>query len=149
MGVLYYMATTDRRDELQPKSIAYLKSLLRELPERQRYSIVYNPKHIFESRLPEFFPEDVLLWHPNVAADNLDIVGRHHSYVLLMNRTIYIQKLSMRNPVNENMAMNNDFKLLYIDEAFSDITNDNYKLAVPDDDFRITKERFMELFAKT
>jgi hypothetical protein len=143
--MLYYMATDSKTNELQPKIIKFLKRII---PKGTKLKIVVNPTHIIESKLPKFVDSDILLWHPKVAGENLELVREWSSFVILLNRTIYIQKISPRNPINENLAVNNNFRLLFIDEEFSDITNQDWKLAVQEDDYRITHEQFLTLLAK-
>jgi hypothetical protein len=137
--MLYYMATADRSDEFQPKIVKFLKVLLGGYNIR----IIVSPRHIVESKLPKFTEADLLLWHPRVAGENLELVREHNSLVVLASRTIYVQKVSGRNPINENLAVNNNFRLLYIDENFSDITNADWKLAVQEDDYRVTHKQLI------
>ena len=136
--MIYYMATANRSDELQPKIITFLKKLL----IGYNLKIIINPTHIIENKLPKFTEHDLLLWHPIIGAENIEILKNNNSLVILLNKTIYLQRISKRNPINENLAVNNNFRILYIDELFSDITNADYKLAVQEDDYRITHEQF-------
>jgi hypothetical protein len=131
------MATDNRFDLFQKDIITFLANMFSE------YSIkfVMNPRHIFEARLPKFGNDDLLLWHPGVAGRNLELVREYNSVVVLAHQTILIQKVSDKNPINENLALNNNFKVVYIDEEYEDITNADWKLAVSEDDYRFTQEQ--------
>ena len=53
-----------------------------------------------------------------------------NSIVILEHKTVLIQKISNRNPINENMALNHNFDLMYIEEDYNDITNLEWKLVM-------------------
>lgn len=141
--MVYYMATQSKTDEFQPKIIKFLRRYLYD--DGFNIKIVKNPRHIIESHLPKFEDNDILIWHPNVAANNLDIVKENSSFVILQNKTILIQKISERNPINENLAINCNFRILYIDEDYDDITNAEWKLAVSESNYRISQIELKQL----
>lgn len=146
--MIYIIATTDKNCELQPKIFKFLKSAFS--PNSIKYKVIYSPKHIVESSLNEIdFINDIVLWHPLCAYNNLALVKKYdHSIVVLLTKTIYIQKVSENNPINENMAINHGFSIIYVDENFSDITNNDWKLVINEDTYKITHKKFLNLITK-
>jgi hypothetical protein len=143
--MIYILGTHDRKDELQIKIFEFIRVIFRPYP-KLCYKIILCDKHIIERKISRISDDDIVLWHPNVAYDNLSLVKKYqNSMVVLLSRTILIQKLSPRNPINENLAINNNFNLLYVDEVFSDVTNIEWKLAVQDDSFKVSHKTFIEI----
>ena len=59
--------------ELQKKIIEFIKINIRN--NDFNYKLIFNPSHIIESTLSDIQPmKDIVLWHPLVAYDNLEIV---------------------------------------------------------------------------
>lgn len=137
--MIYILLTTSKiefQKEIQNKIIQYLKQYFNE---KIKYSIIYCPLHIIEKNIKHITNNDYILFHPYVASNNLSIVKQFfNSIVILRHKTILIQKISKRNQINENLAINNGFKLLYIEPNYDDITNDNYKLIVHPEDYLIS-----------
>jgi len=142
--MIYIIATQNRTDELQPKIFKFLKCCLQS--NNVEYKIIYTPQHIIESSLSEIQENDFVLWHPSCAYNNLELVKRfNYSIVILLTKTILIQKISHNNPINENMAINHGFSILYVDETFSDITNNDWKLCINESNYKITHRKFLDL----
>lgn len=109
-----------------------------------KYRVVYNPKFIIESKLPKIRQNDVVLWEPITASNNLAIVKKcKNSIVVLKNRTILLQKISEHNPINENSAINHGFLILYMDTEHFDITNNEWKLVVSEENYVTTIEQLI------
>ena len=141
--MIYILLSNEKENEhifdYQLKIIKFLRKSLSTL-HKSNYKIIFCPKHIIENKLSNIKQEDYLLWHPNVAANNLSIVKRYtNSFVILRYKTVMLQKISERNPIDENMALNNNFGLIYIDENHNDITNDEWRLIVNPKIFKIEK----------
>ena len=66
------------------------------------------------------------------------------SIVILEKPTLYTQKISEFNPINENLAINNGFYIIYIQDK-SDITNDDWKLVVREDMYLMTLEKLNDV----
>jgi hypothetical protein len=116
---------------LQVKIMNFLKEKLKNL-DSKKYKIIYCPKHIIEKNIEEIdIYNDYVLWHANVAYNNLSLVKKYiNSIVILEHKTVLIQKISNRNPINENMALNHNFDLMYIEEEYNDVTNLEWKLVM-------------------
>lgn len=116
--------------ELQTKILNFLKENFVGKIDKSKYSIIYCNKHIIESTLSHIDKKnDIVLWHPNLGGDNLSILKQYiNSIVVLRHKTLLLQKISYRNMINENMAVNHDFKLMYIENDYNDITNSDWKL---------------------
>ena len=106
--------------------------------------IYISPKHIIEKTLENIDKNnDYIIWHPIVAYNNLELLKTFkNSIVILKNKTVLIQKVSENNPVNENMAINNNFKLLYMNNN-DDITNQDYRILGYANDYLITFENLI------
>lgn len=90
--------------------------------------------------------DDVVLWHPNVAGNNLDFVKScKYSIVILQSKTVLIQRPSPKNPITENMAVNHGFYVMYVDSADIDITNKEWNMVVTDDYYTLSIERLLTI----
>ena len=137
---------TELEKEIQNKIIKYLKD---NIYGKLKYKFIFNPKHIVEKNIYLITQNDFVLWHPNIAANNLSLVKKYNnSVVILLTKTILLQKISKRNPINENIAINHGFKLLYIEPNYDDVTNDEYKLVISENDYVISIEKIIETIKK-
>lgn len=106
--------------------------------------IVIPTKHIIESILSEIDTNSYVVWHPEVAANNLSLVKRYrNSVVSLKYQTVFNQRVSERNPINENMAINHNFRILYLqttDESVETINND-FKTVLEEQYYTITVQQ--------
>lgn len=132
--MIYILLSNNKNDkhiiEVQTKIIEFLKSNFVGVLDKSKYSIIFCPTHIIESTLKHIDKfNDTVIWHPNVAANNLTLVRQYtNSIIVLRHKTLLLQKISKRNPINENLAVNNDIKLMYIESEYNDITNLDWKL---------------------
>lgn len=112
-----------------------------------QYKLIFNPKHIFESTIADINQsKDIVLWNPYVAYSNLDLVKQfQNSIVILEKPTLLIQKISEANPINENVAINHGFFLIYINPDREEITNNEWKLVVQEDQYVMTMENLLNL----
>jgi hypothetical protein len=113
------------------------------------YKIQYFNQHIFENELTDIADDkDIILWEPIVAHNNLELVKQfQNSIVILEKPSLYIQKISKFNPINENTAINHGFYLTYINPDDKDITNDEWKLVVKEDMYLMTLEKLIALIS--
>lgn len=117
--------------EIQYKIIEFLKNNLVGNLTSSEYKIIYCPKHIVEQNIKFIDNNDYVIFHPNVAANNLSIVKNYlNSIVILKHRTLLLQKISERNAINENMSINHGFSIMYIESLYNDVTNDDWKLVI-------------------
>lgn len=125
--------------DLQKKIVTFLKESIKS-HKFINVKIYISPKHIIEKTLNEINKNtDYIIWHPLVAHNNLTLLKTYkNSIVLLQKKTVLLQKISENNPINENMAINNNFKLMYIDENNDDITNQDYRILGYKGDYLIT-----------
>lgn len=129
--------------DLQNKIVNYFKEKMINFPDI-KVKIYISPKHIIEKTLENIDKhKDYIVWHPIVANNNLELLKTfRNSIVILQKKTVLLQKISENNPVNENMAINNNFKLLYIDKN-DDITNLDYRIMGYESDYLITFENLI------
>ena len=109
--------------------------------------------HFFQNHIRDFSfvdtKKDIILWQPNIANFNLEYVKQcYYSIVILDKPTIYVQKISQYNYINENMAINGGFYILYLNPSNNDITNDEWKLAVKEDMFLVDLEKLNTLILR-
>jgi hypothetical protein len=91
-------------------------------------------------------PFDYIIWEPIVASWNLDFINIHtNSIIILKNPTLLIQKISRKNPINESTAINNGFRILYMDPKDIDITNEEWKLLIDDEKFVISIDKLRRI----
>lgn len=148
--MIYILLTKEKipfQLEIQKNIINYLKSYLSNNPNIP-YKIIYCPLHIIEKNLSEIKQDDFVLFHPFVAANNLSIVKSYfNSIVILRHKTILIQKISKRNQINENLAINNGFKILYMEPEYDDITNDSYKLIIQPEEYLVSIQSIINKYS--
>lgn len=88
-----------------------------------------------------------IFWNKYVAGKNLWLVKQYFkSIVVLENKTILIRKISDDNPINEQLASNNGFHILYMDETKDDVTNIEYKLVIHRDQYLIEQQKLIHTF---
>jgi len=142
---MIYVLLSKKKSELQNNIISFVKQIIKN--NNFTYSIILNNKHIIESDLKHIdLINDIILWHPNIASDNLEIVKSFSNSIIILDKpSLYIQKISEFNPINENLAINNGFFIIYINPCTTDITNDEWKLVVQEDMYLMTSEKLIEL----
>lgn len=130
--------------DLQKKIVEFFKNI--KLKYNIKIKIYYNSKHIIENNLKDIDRNnDYVIWHPIVAHNNLTLLKTFkNSIVILHKKTVFLQKISENNPINENMAINHNFKLLYIDNKNDDITNQDYRILGYENDFLITIDNLIK-----
>lgn len=152
--IIHIMLSNDKLCEIQPKIIEFIAKNIVDKKyinfgdnaNNLTFKFIFNPQHIIESKLPQFKAEDIIIWHPVTAGNNLDIMKQYtNSIVILPRKTILIQKISKNNPITENMAINHEFKILYIDPSAEEITNEEWKLVIPENHYSITIEKLINL----
>ena len=147
--ILYIMLTNDKTCEFQPKIVDYIsKNLVDNVLKSANlnFKFIFNPQHIIENKIPQFEAEDIILWHPSIAGSNLELMKQYvNSIVILQKKTILLQKISKNNPITENMSINHEFKILYIDPEANDITNDDYQLVLAENHYTLKLEKLIEL----
>lgn len=129
--------------DLQRKIVNFLQT---NIAGKIRINIIYADKHLYEKDLEEIdFNNDVILWHPIVAHNNLTLLTTmKNAIVILLKKTVLIQRISENNPINENMAINHNFQIMYIDPTNDDITNEDYTILGYEDDYLYTIEKLLK-----
>jgi hypothetical protein len=109
------------------------------------YKLIFCKDLLLDSEISHIDKiNDIILWEPKMAHYNMEILKTFkNSIVILEKPTIYLQKISEYNYINENKAINNGFYILYIYPEKIDITNNDYKLVVTDETFIITTEKLI------
>lgn len=130
---------------IQQKIIDFLKPNIKN--NNFNYKLLFFKKHITDDEINMINSEkDIVLWNPKLAHDNLEIVKYFANSIAILDKpSLYIQKISDFNPINENLAINNGFNILYINPSTSDITNDEWKLVVQPEMYLTSLEKLIEL----
>lgn len=133
--------------DLQKKIVNFLRT---NIDRKIRINIIYSEKHLFEKEIEHIdINEDIVLWHPIVAHNNLTLLTTmKNAIVILPKKTVLIQRISENNPINENMAINHNFQVMYIDPTNDDITNEDYTILGYEDDYLFTIEKLTNLINK-
>lgn len=85
--------------------------------------------HINETKL-DIGDKDFVLFTPIMSASNLDLVQKLENAVIVFeSKTVYLQRISPKNPINENVVIHRDIKILYLTD-FEDKTNEDWKLVI-------------------
>jgi hypothetical protein len=110
------------------------------------YQFIYCDKLLNDEVLSEISVYDYLLWEPIIAFWNIDYLKLYiNSVVILSNPTLLVQKISNKNPINESTAINIGFYILYMDPDDIDITNDDWKVALPAENYVIPIDKLRKL----
>lgn len=137
--MVYLILTKNDELNIQTEIVKYLSDNFDKSIKVQ--IIVTKTKHIIESLLSHINSDSYVFWHPTVASDNLALVKQYrNSIVIIKRQTVYIQKTSKFNPINENMAINHNFKIMYLS---SDVENTNidYKTVLDSSQYTINIEK--------
>lgn len=101
------------------------------------YKILFCKPYMFEI---EFGLDDIIFWNPFIAANNLDIVIRYrHSIVILERQTLLSEKVTEINPINENLAVNYGFFLMYLIEDNNENISREWRLAIQTNNYLMPK----------
>lgn len=113
---------------LQKNIIEYFKCKLDLSVSKNIKIILSKKKHIIESNLIDIdVNNSIVFWHPIVAYNNMVLVNKYKNSVVFIDKpTLLNQKISEYNPITEEVAINNNFKLIYLNNIDDDITNINY-----------------------
>lgn len=139
--------TVSQLEEIKFKQDQIIKFVKKHVRDKgHEYKLHFCKRNIDDPEFEDVLENDVILWHPNLAASNLEFVKRYkYSIVMLVSSTILVQQLSLMNPVNENMAVNHGFHVLYMDEKYSDATNREWKLVVNKEQYLVTIEKLKRI----
>ena len=139
--------TVSQLEEIKFKQDQIIKFIKKHVRDKNyKYKLHFCKRNIDDNEFDDVDEKDLILWHPNLAASNLEFVKYYkYSIVMLISSTILVQQLSLMNPVNENMAVNHGFHVLYMDERYTDATNKEWKLVVNKEQYLITIEKFKNL----
>lgn len=113
-----------------------LEFLEKYIKHSYEYKVLWVKRHLKDVDVPILGDNDIAIWHPAVANYNIHIVSTFTSVVILERETLFLQKISKFNPINENMAIAHGFYVHYIDDE-TDITNDEWKLVIKKEDYYI------------
>ncbi len=143
---MIYIVLSREKSVLQTQIVSFVDKTIRQNNFCYDFIIVEN-QHIIESKFSHIENEkDIVLWHPIVANNNLEFVKTFNNSIIIIEKpSLYIQKISKFNPINENLVINNGLFLIYINPDNVDITNDDWKLVVQEDMYLITHEKLIEL----
>ena len=131
----------------QKQIIDFLKLNIRS--NNIKYKLMFAKQNMDDKDIEQINQNDIVLWHPNIAASNIDFVKRFkHSIVLLQSKTVLIQKESVKNPITENMAVNHGFYIMYLDEFDKESTNADWSMVVNQDSYLVTFDRFKKLISE-
>lgn len=122
-----------------------------KLNDNREYNvnIIFCDTHIIEEKIKHIKKTDILFWQPLLAHNNIELMKEYaNSIVVLEKPTVYIQKISKLNPINESLAVNNGFYITYLSPDVIDITNNDWKLVVKDDMFLLDIRRLKILMNK-
>ena len=143
---MIYCILSKKESELQKNIINFIRDNIKY--NNFDYKLIFiDGTHIIENQLNCISTnKDIVLWNPFVAGSNLELVKSFvNSIVVLEKPSVYIQKLSESNPINENLAINNSFYIIYINPENEDISNEEWKLVVPKELYLLTLEQLKNL----
>lgn len=142
---MVYIILSNKDTNHRKKIIEFVRDVIKN--KGYEYSILFTEQHIIENKLSHIDNNnDIVLWEPIIAHDNLELMKTfRNSIVILSKPTVYLQKISKYNPINENMAINHSFFIIYIKPRSMDITNNDWKLVVKEEMYVMTREKLHKL----
>lgn len=141
-----YTETGEIQDILKNKIIKYAQKHFKQ--NEIEYKIISIKRHIFHAQIQHIDRElDIVIWHPIVAANNLEIVKYFFRSIVILERpTIFVQKVSEFNPINEQIAINSGFYILYLYPGKEDLTNEDWKIIVSKDLYLLDTKKLLQNF---
>jgi len=74
--------------------------------------------------------EDLVFFDKDFAYNNIDVIKSYiNGIILINNETVFFRKINKLNPINEELAINHNFKIAYLTDEVEN-TNNNYKIIV-------------------
>ncbi len=141
---MIHIILSKSNNQLQNNIIQFIKTHIKG--NNINYRIIFSEQHIRDKKIESIDKKDIILWHPLIAGSNLHLVKQYYNSIVILEKpTIYLQKISPNNPVNENMAINTGFYILYINPNDNDITNDEWKYVVSEELYIIKLETLLAL----
>ncbi len=78
---------------------------------------------------------DIVLFDKNFAYNNIDVVKScTNGIVLIENETVFFRRINELNPINEQLAINHNFKISYLTDK-KENTNNDYRILVDNKNF--------------
>lgn len=118
------------------------------IPNKISYKLHICTNYTETMDFPVLGDNDVTLWDSESARKNTCFVSATNGIAILERPTLLVQKISRRNPLNENNALNGDFKLMYIKDEH-DITNDDWKMLFENKKYVLSVDEVLTLAAKS
>lgn len=108
------------------------------------YKIKFVNEYIFEQEISEITNKDYIFWNPFIASKNLALVQEYkNSIVVIERQTNMNQKLTHLHPINENLAVNYGFFLMYLDE--NEAVSTDWRLAIQKTNYLMTQEQILQI----
>ena len=84
----------------------------------------------FDYEFQHILNDELIFFDKDFAYNNIDVVKSYNKGVILINNeTVFFRKINKLNPINEELAINHNFKIAYLTDEVEN-TNHNYKIIV-------------------
>lgn len=149
--MIYVMLSKYDSGPINKKIIEWTRNNLRK--NNLKYKLIFCRPYIVDTDFKDIVGFDdnfsknkestFFIWNPTVASRNLQyVVDLPNSIVILDSQTQINQKLSVKNPINENLAANYCFYLMYLNEI--EISKE-WKLAIQSINYLISQYNLVKL----
>ena len=135
------LKTKNNKSNLNKQIIEWFRNNIQK--NNLEYQIKFVNEYIFEQEISEITNNDYVFWNPYIAGKNLALVQEYkNSIVVIERQTNMNQKLTHLHPINENLAVNYGFFLMYLDE--NEAVSTDWRLAVQKTTYLMTQEQILQ-----
>lgn len=136
------LKTKNNKTNLNKQIIEWFRNNIQK--NNLEYKIKFVNEYIFEQEISEITNKDYIFWNPFIAGKNLALIQEYkNSIVVIERQTNMNQKLTHLHPINENLAVNYGFFLMYLDEN-EPVSND-WRLAIQKINYLMTQEQILQI----
>lgn len=141
--MVYFILDKYNTSNLNQPLIDFIKGYI--VPNNINYRIKFIRKFIYDHFISEIKQDDFVFWNPVVVSNNMHYAHEYISYVLLLKPTDLSQRLTEEHPFNENVAINHNLYVTYLQEDSEQNQPTHYKLPVDRDTYFRSKEFILDL----
>jgi hypothetical protein len=141
-NLIYNPVNKTTHDKMRISNIHnWIKS---KISNYKRKPLYFKTQYLVENDFNDILVNDILIWDYILAGKNLQYFNRFkNNIVLLDNPTVLIRKLSDQNPINENLAINHNFMITYLNPEIQDESNIEWKLVVDEKNYIISDINYL------
>lgn len=133
-----FILSKDKNDEYNKHCINLVRKHFSN--KNINYRLLFCNQYMFETEIADILPKDIVVWNARLAKNNMSLLTEFpNSFVVLKRHTNLSEKINEHNPINENTAVNNGFRIVYLEETV-DSKDIDWRLVIDKSNYQITQE---------